>query len=127
MLACRRRRAALPPPAMHAVRKPAVAGTWYPDSPDVLAAAVDGYLAAADPPPPLDDLVALVAPHAGLMYSGPVAAYAYDQLRGRSPKLIVLVGPSHFIGFDGVAVFRHGGFDSPLGVAEVDEAAAAAL
>ena len=93
---------------MHALRKPAVAGTWYPDSPDVLAAEVDGYLAAADPAPPLDDLVALVAPHAGLMYSGPVAAYAYRQLRGRSPKLIVLVGPSHFVGFCGAtARVRH--------------------
>src|SRR3954447_6669336 len=114
--------------AMTAVRKPAVAGTWYPDSADVLAAQVDAYVAAVEPPPAtFDELIALVAPHAGLMYSGPVAAYAYHQLRGRAPKLIVLVGPSHFIGFDGVAVYRHGGFDSPLGVAEIDEACAAAL
>jgi len=112
---------------MTALRKPAVAGTWYSDSPDVLAADVDGYLAAADPASSLDDLVALVAPHAGLMYSGPVAAYAYRQLRGRAPKLIALVGPSHFVGFDGVAVYRRGGFASPLGVVEVDEASAAAL
>ncbi|HEY7170513.1 MAG TPA: AmmeMemoRadiSam system protein B [Vicinamibacterales bacterium] len=112
---------------MSAVRKPAVAGTWYSDSPEALAADVDRYLAAVDAAPPLDDLVALVAPHAGLMYSGPVAAYAYRQMRGRSPKLIVLVGPSHFVGFDGVAVYRHGGFASPLGIAEVDEASAAAL
>jgi len=112
---------------MSALRKPAVAGTWYPDSPDILAAEVDGYLAAADPAPPLDDLVALVAPHAGLMYSGPVAASAYRQLRGRSLKLIALVGPSHFVGFEGVAVYRRGGFASPLGVAEVDETSAAAL
>jgi AmmeMemoRadiSam system protein B len=112
---------------MSSLRKPAVAGTWYPDSPEMLAAEVDGYLAAADPGPPLHDLVALVAPHAGLMYSGPVAAYAYRQMRGRSPKLIVLVGPSHFVGFEGVAVYRRGGFASPLGVVEIDEASATAL
>jgi AmmeMemoRadiSam system protein B len=110
------------------IRPPAVAGTWYPGTRHALAAAVDGYLAAAtDAPPDLHDLVALIAPHAGLMYSGPVAAYAYRQLRHRHSELVVLVGPSHFVGFDGVAVYRRGGFDSPFGVAEIDEASASAL
>jgi hypothetical protein len=89
---------------------------------------VDGYVeAASDGPRALDRLVALAAPHAGLMYSGPVAAYAYRQLRGRAIDVALLVGPSHFIGFDGVSVYRAGGFDTPLGVAEIDEACAAAL
>jgi MEMO1 family protein len=111
------------------IRPPAVAGTWYPGSRSALAAAVEGYLAAAaaDAPPDLHDLVALIAPHAGLRYSGPVAAYAYRQLRRRHVDLVVLVGPSHFVGFDGVAVYRRGGFDSPFGVAEIDEACASAL
>jgi AmmeMemoRadiSam system protein B len=109
-------------------RPPAVAGSWYPGTRHALAAAVDGYLAAAsDAPQDLHDLVALIAPHAGLMYSGPVAAYAYRQLRDRHVDLVVLVGPSHFVGFDGVAVYRRGGFDSPFGVADIDQACAAAL
>jgi hypothetical protein len=70
-------------------------------------------------------LVALIAPHAGLMYSGPVAAHAYRLLRGRAFDVIVLVGPSHFAGFDGVAVWPRGGFATPLGVAAIDEACAA--
>ena len=73
------------------------------------------------------DLLALVAPHAGLMYSGPVAAHAYRLLPDRRFDVVVLVGPSHFVGFDGSAVYPAGGFETPLGVAEIDEACAAAL
>jgi AmmeMemoRadiSam system protein B len=110
------------------VRTPAVAGTWYPATRDALTAAVDRHLAAAEEgPPDLEEVVALISPHAGLMYSGPVAAYAYRQLRQRSVPTVVLVGPSHFVGFDGVAVYRRGGFDSPLGIAEIDETGANAL
>jgi AmmeMemoRadiSam system protein B len=110
------------------VRKAAVAGSWYPGSADALAVAVDRHLAAAvDAPPAPADLVALIAPHAGLMYSGRVAAYAYRLLRGRAVDLAVLVGPSHFVGFDGVAVYRGAGFETPLGLAEIDDACAAAL
>ena len=56
------------------------------------------------------DLVALIAPHAGLMYSGPVAAHAYRLLRDRAFDVAVLVGPSHFLGFDGVSLYPSGGF-----------------
>lgn len=112
---------------MH-LRKAAVAGSWYPGSAEALAAAVDRHLAAVvDAPPAPRDLVALVAPHAGLMYSGPVAAYSYRLLRGRAVDLIVLVGPSHYVGFDGVAIDRSGGFATPLGVAHIDLECAEAL
>jgi AmmeMemoRadiSam system protein B len=110
------------------LRKAAVAGSWYPGSAAALAAAVDGHLAAIDDAPaPPSDLVALVAPHAGLIYSGTVAAYAYRLLRGRPVDLIVLVGPSHYVGFDGVAIYRGAGFDTPLGVAAIDLECAEAL
>jgi AmmeMemoRadiSam system protein B len=108
------------------IRKSAVAGTWYPASSDALAAEVDAYVAAAEDGPPLESLVALIAPHAGLKYSGPVAAFAYRQLRAHPFDVAVLVGPSHFVGFDGVAIHR-GGFDSPFGVAEFDAETGAAI
>jgi AmmeMemoRadiSam system protein B len=101
------------------IRKAAVAGSWYPGSTPALAAAVDRHLAAATRDVP-GELVALIAPHAGLMYSGPVAAHAYRLLRGRTFDLAVLVGPSHFVGFDGVSVYDGDGFESPFGVAAVD-------
>ena len=108
------------------VRKAAVAGSWYPGTASALAAAVDRHLVGATRDVP-GDLVALVAPHAGLMYSGPVAAHAYRLLRGRRFDVAVLVGPSHFVGFDGVSVYPAGGFESPFGIAAVDERCARAL
>jgi AmmeMemoRadiSam system protein B len=121
------------------IRRAAVAGSWYPNSTAALAEAVDGHLrgasatspGAADPDSPgrsaPGDLVGLMVPHAGLMYSGPVAAHAYRLLHARSFDVAVLVGPSHFVGFDGVAMYASGGFETPFGVAEVDEEAAADL
>src|SRR5258706_11098251 len=114
------------------IRLAAVAGTWYPGSAPALAAAVDRHLAAADrvAGPALltpGDLVAIIAPHAGLMYSGPVAAHAYRLLRERTFDVAVLVGPSHFVGFDGVALDPSGGFDTPFGVMKIDADTARAI
>ena len=104
---------------MAEVRKAAVAGSWYPGTASALADAVDHYLARASGDLP-GDVVAVVAPHAGLMYSGPVAAHAYRLLRGRTFDVVVIVGPSHFIGFDGVAAPPVLGFATPFGVTAVD-------
>ena len=104
---------------MAEVRKAAVAGSWYPGTASALADAVDHYLARASSDLP-GHVVAVVAPHAGLMYSGPVAAHAYRLLRGRTFDVAVIVGPSHFIGFDGVAAPAVLGFETPFGVTAVD-------
>src|SRR5262245_23737689 len=108
------------------IRRAAVAGSWYPGSAGELAAAVDGHLAGARADVK-GELVALIAPHAGLNYSGPVAAHAYRLLRDRRFDVAVLVGPSHFVGFDGVAASAADGFDGPLGVARIDTGCTAAL
>src|SRR5947209_17862054 len=108
------------------VRKAAVAGSWYPGTAPALAAAVDRHLVKADHDV-VGGLVALVAPHAGLMYSGPVAAHAYRLLRDRRFDVAVLVGPSHFVAFDGVSVYSAGGFETPLGTAAIDAEVAQAL
>jgi AmmeMemoRadiSam system protein B len=112
---------------MKNVRRTAVAGSWYPASAAALADAVDAHLASAGTPEIRGDLVALVVPHAGLRYSGPVAAHAYKLLAHRAFDVAILVGPSHFIPFDGVAVSTAGGFETPDGVADVDEQIAATL
>jgi len=112
---------------MSDIRPAAVAGTWYSADAGELAGEVDEYLDAASTTPPVAGLVALIAPHAGLMYSGPVAGHAYRQLRDRHVETVVVVGPSHFVTFDGVALWAHGAFESPLGAAKVDEAFAAEL
>ena len=107
---------------MAEVRKAAVAGSWYPGTASALSDAVDRHLsrASADLPADVVDVVAIVAPHAGLMYSGLVAAHAYRLLRGRTFDVAVLVGPSHFVGFDGVAAPGVRGFATPFGITPVD-------
>ncbi|HVO09940.1 MAG TPA: AmmeMemoRadiSam system protein B [Vicinamibacteria bacterium] len=109
------------------VRAAAVAGSWYPGSAAAIEEEVDRYLGQAGKVAAPGRLVGLVCPHAGLRYSGPVAAYAYSLLRGRAAATVVLVGPSHRAAFDGVAVQAEGAWDTPLGRAEVDEAVAQAV
>jgi AmmeMemoRadiSam system protein B len=108
------------------VRRAAVAGSWYPAHADALAREVDRYLAAAGERP-LGNPVAIIAPHAGLMYSGPIAAHAYNLLRGRDIDVAVLVGPSHYVGFEGVAVYERGAFETPLGPVPISEHCANAI
>jgi MEMO1 family protein len=110
------------------IRPPAVAGTWYPGTRGALEREVDALVAAADlPKRGPGALIGLIAPHAGMMFSGGVAAHAYKAASGEAADVIVLVGPSHFVGFDGVAIYERGAFETPLGLAQVDEAIAAAL
>jgi AmmeMemoRadiSam system protein B len=108
------------------IRPAAVAGTWYPGTAGALARDVDGYLADAtewtDGP-----IAAVIAPHAGLMFSGPVGAYAYKAAASQRYDVAALVGPSHFHAFDGVALYPDGAFASPLGEARIDDAGARAM
>ncbi|MGD8896897.1 MAG: AmmeMemoRadiSam system protein B [Acidobacteriota bacterium] len=109
------------------VRTAAVAGSWYPGTARAITAEVDRYLEGAGEVSAPGRLIALVSPHAGLRYSGPVAACGYGLLRDRSPLTVVLVGPSHREAFAGVAVHAHGAWETPLGQAPIDESLAEAL
>ena len=107
-------------------RRPAVAGTWYPGSAGALTREVDAYLAAV-PEVPGGSVTAIIAPHAGLMFSGPVGAHAYKAVAGGQYEVAVLVGPSHFVAFDGVALYPEGSFEFPLGSAAIDRVGAEAI
>jgi MEMO1 family protein len=109
------------------VRRAAVAGSWYPGRPEALAAEVDRYLSAVSETPPAGSVIGLVSPHAGLMYSGPVAAWAYRAVQGGAYDVAVIVGPSHRAGFNGVAVYPRGAFDTPFGEIPIAEDVAAAV
>jgi len=102
------------------VRRPAVAGTWYPGEAASLRAEMDQYLAGVPETAVPGRLVALIAPHAGFRYSGPVAAHSYARLRGRHDLTVVLVGPSHRMHFEGVSVWGRGVFATPLGEIPID-------
>ncbi|HEX9575529.1 MAG TPA: AmmeMemoRadiSam system protein B [Myxococcales bacterium] len=96
---------------MDSVRRPAVAGTFYPDDPDELSAVVSRLLESA---PPRQPAKAIVAPHAGYVYSGPIAASAFRCLPS-GVRRVVLLGPSHFALLRGVAAPRAAAFETPLG------------
>ena len=104
------------------VRPAAVAGRFYPGDPDALAALVDALLADVPPPRRRVRPVAVVAPHAGFRFSGPVAATAYAHLapwRGEVASVVVL-GPAHFTPLRGMAIPSVGAFATPLGPVPVD-------
>jgi hypothetical protein len=109
------------------VRRSAVAGFWYPGDPLELVREVSSYLRAAGDVSAPGRLVGLICPHAGLRYSGPVAAYGYSLLRDLPAATVVMVGPAHRAVFDGVAVYARGAFETPLGRVSVAEDLAEAL
>jgi AmmeMemoRadiSam system protein B len=107
-------------------RPPAVAGTWYPGTAAALVRDVDRHLQDA-PDWTGGPIRAVIAPHAGLMFSGPVGAHAYKAASAGLYDTVVLAGPSHYVAFDGVAIYPRGAFATPLGDAEIDSTLAEAL
>jgi AmmeMemoRadiSam system protein B len=101
---------------MTQVRHPAVAGTFYPDDASELRALVSELLERARPAPPAK---AIVAPHAGYVYSGPIAGSAFRCIP-EGVRRVVLLGPSHFAAFRGLAAPRADVFETPLGRVEIE-------
>ncbi len=112
---------------MAVVQRASVAGMFYPGEPDKLAGMVAAMLAEARPQGPVP--AAIIAPHAGYVYSGPIAASAYARLaplKG-TVKRVVLIGPAHRLAFRGIAAPSAEAFETPLGTIPVDRAAIARL
>jgi len=109
---------------MAQTRLPAVAGTFYPDDPARLRLAVERFLAAADTVDGPAGPKAVIVPHAGYVYSGPVAAQAYARLSRLKERVhrVVLVGPAHYVRVRGIAAPRSQVFETPLGPVSVDQA-----
>jgi AmmeMemoRadiSam system protein B len=107
------------------IRPAAVAGSFYPRDPGSLSAEVGGYLRAARPKARSASPKAIIAPHAGYVYSGPIAASAYALLAGSRGRIerVVLAGPAHRVYVEGAAVPSARAFASPLGPVPVDREA----
>jgi len=106
------------------IRKSVIAGSWYPGNPKVLRADIENFFHNLTEEKVKGRIIGLIAPHAGYMYSGQVAAYAYKLVRGATFDAVIIVGPSHRVSFRGVSVYNKGGYETPLGVVPVDAALA---
>jgi MEMO1 family protein len=105
------------------VRPSPIAGQWYEGDPGTLAETVDRYLEDAQLPKLDGDVVGVIAPHAGHMYSGGVAGYAFSALRGLRPDLVAVIGPMHHPYTQPLITTTHAAYYTPLGVVTVDKTA----
>lgn len=113
-----------------ATRPAAVAGAFYPGEPPTLRRMIADFISAAQPggEPPPGPVRAVIAPHAGYIYSGPIAAYSFDALRAAAaPQRVFLMGPAHYVAVPGVALGDYAAFATPLGAVPVDTATVAAM
>ncbi len=109
------------------LRPSPIAGTWYEGDPLRLARAVDGYLNAARLPALHGQVIALIAPHAGHRYSGPVAGYAFATVRGQAFDTVAVVSPYHNYDPRPLLTTAHAAYATPLGLVPTDKDALIAL
>jgi hypothetical protein len=109
------------------IRKPVWEGKFYERNPTVLSAQIDRFLHKAKISPPPGKLQALIIPHAGYVYSGQIAAHSYKLVQGKDYETVIVIAPSHRHGFEGCSIYPQGGYETPLGVAEVDRVVASEL
>ncbi len=109
------------------IRPSPIAGTWYEGRPKALAAEIDHYLDQAELPELPGKVIAVIAPHAGHRYSGPVAGYAFAAVRSLKPELVAVISPMHHPYFEPLLVTAHAAYATPLGEIPLDKQAVSAL
>jgi len=109
------------------VRRTAFAGKFYAADSSLLRKQIETFLKNAKPPQS-DNIIAMVVPHAGYIYSGQIDADAYNQVKDNKYDLIVILGTNHTTaGFTGISVYPEGAFAAPLGDLRIDNIAASEL
>jgi AmmeMemoRadiSam system protein B len=103
------------------VRPSPIAGQWYEGDPATLARTVDEYLNGAQLPDLHGDVLGVIAPHAGHLYSGEVAGYAFAALRGLRPDVVAILGPMHRPFAEPILTTKHDAYFTPLGNVPVDK------
>jgi len=109
------------------LRPSPIAGTWYEGNPKRLSAEIDRYLDEAKLPELPGEVIAVIAPHAGHRYSGPVAGYAFACVRDRTLDLVAVISPMHHPYFEPLLVTTHAAYSTPLGNIPLDKEAVSGL
>ncbi|MDI6640721.1 MAG: AmmeMemoRadiSam system protein B [Elusimicrobiota bacterium] len=102
------------------IRKPAVEGQFYPADKVELVQMIDNFIANVPKKKISDELLGIIVPHAGYVFSGQVAAYGFKLLEDAQPEIVILIGQSHYLRLSKAAVYDGGGFQTPLGIVPVD-------
>jgi AmmeMemoRadiSam system protein B len=97
------------------IRPSPIAGTWYPSNEHALVKQLDQYLSNAEVPKILGEVIAVITPHAGLRYSGPVAGHAFRMLQGTNPEMVAVISPMHHPYYDPLLTTSHQAYATPLG------------
>ncbi len=105
------------------LRPSPIAGQWYPSNANQLASSVDHFMDEARLPEFSGEVIAIMAPHAGHLYSGPVAGYAFAAVRGLAPDVVIVVSPMHFPYAEPVLTSAHKAYQTPLGAVTIDQEA----
>lgn len=108
-------------------RKPVVAGAFYPADRDDLSGVIKEYMDKAEIPPLEGEVLGIISPHAGYVYSGPVAAFSFKLIQDMNPEVVVVLAPSHRSRFNGGSVIPGGIYETPLGNVSIDEKIGEAL
>jgi MEMO1 family protein len=108
------------------VRKSVCDGSFYLANPSSLSSTIEQYLNNVDIEIK-EEILGIVSPHAGYIYSGQTAAFGYENLRNSNKKLIILLGPSHHLYVNGFSVFGEGKWETPLGEISIDDQFASKL
>jgi AmmeMemoRadiSam system protein B len=109
------------------IRPSPISGRWYPGDPKRLAESVDSYINAAQIDTVDGDVVGIVVPHAGHIYSGPVAGYAFKAIQGLQPELVVVISPMHQPYLQSFLTCGHNAYRTPLGTISIDSESVSAL
>lgn len=110
------------------IRKAVWAGPFYEENAETLSRQIDYFLQNVKKEPlSAENIIALIAPHAGYFYSGQVAAFAYRLIQGKDYETVIIIAPSHRHGFRGCSIYLQGGYETPLGIVNVDESLASKL
>lgn len=106
---------------MNKIRKAMVAGYFYPSNSRKLSDEIDTLLSISNPNITLQNITGIISPHAGYIYSGRTAAFAYNLLKGKAIDKVIIISPSHREYFPGICIYDGNGYETPLGIVEIDK------
>ncbi len=103
------------------IRKAVVAGQFYPADPGELKEMINHFLSNVPDQPGLNNIIGLICPHAGYVYSGQTAAYSYKLVQGNEYDAVIVIAPSHRESIEGASIWNKGAYQTPLGLVPVNE------